>query len=96
VSVWLIVVIAVMTYGSRALALVAMPDLPERSRAILDRVPAPLFAALAAMSLFGDGNLVEARTLVATAGAVLVSPTRSLLLVLIGGLAGYVVGTIFW
>ena len=94
-SVWLIVGIAVLTYGSRALALVAMPDPPAWLRTILDRIPAPLFAALAAMSLFDDGSLVDARTLVATVGALLLAPTRSLLFVLIGGLAGYALATLF-
>ena len=94
-SIWFIVGIAALTYGSRALALVAMPHPPEWIRTVLDRIPAPLFAALAAMSLFDDGALVDARTLIATLGALLLAPTRSLLFVLMGGLAGYAVATLF-
>ena len=88
-SIWLIVVLAAMTYGSRALALVAMPEPSPRFKEILDRMPAPLFAALAATSLFDDGRLVDARTLLATLGAVALAPTRSLLWVLLGGLGAY-------
>lgn len=88
-SLWLILVIAALTYGSRALALVVMPDPSPRVRTILDRIPAPLFLALAAISLFSDGELAGPRTLVATMGAAIMAPTRSLLLVLVGGLVGY-------
>ncbi|HJR44318.1 MAG TPA: AzlD domain-containing protein [Actinomycetota bacterium] len=89
-SVWLIVGIAALTYGSRALALVFMREPREGPRKLLDRMPAPLFAGLAATSLFQDGTLVDERTLVATAGALVLTPTRSLLAVLLGGFAGYV------
>ena len=88
-SFWLIAGIAVMTYGSRALALVLMPDPSPQLRSILDRIPAPLFAALAAVSLFDGGALADARTLMAAAGAVALTWTRSLLLVLLGGLVAY-------
>lgn len=94
-SAWLVVVIAVMTYGSRALGLVAMPDPPARLKRALDRVPAPLFAALAAMSLVTEGEIAGPRTLVAALGALALAPTRSLLLVLIGGVAGYALALLF-
>lgn len=93
-SLWVIGAIALLTYGSRALALVAMPDPPPAIRRILDRIPAPLFAALAAVSLIDAGELVDARTLVATAGALLLTPSRSLLWVLLGGLGGYALATL--
>ena len=83
-----------MTYGSRALALVAMPEPSPGFREILDRVPAPLFAALAATSLFDDGQVVDERTLLATLGAVVLAPTRSLLWVLVGGLGAYGLGAL--
>ena len=88
----LIVAIALMTYGSRALALVLMPHPPEHVRAILDRIPAPLFASLAALSLIDEGSIAPAATMCAAAGGLALSPTRSLLWVLVGGLAGYVAG----
>ena len=93
-NLWLVVAIAALTYASRALALVAMPQPSTRFRTILDRVPAPLFAALAAISLFDGGELADARTLVATAGAILFVATRSLLWVLVGGVLGYGLATL--
>lgn len=88
-SIWWILAFAVLTYASRALALVLMPQPSPRLRTILDRIPAPLFAALAAMSLFDGGQLKDSRTLLATLFATAMAPTRSLLVVLIGGVAGY-------
>ena len=88
-SIWAIVSLALLTFASRALALVALPDPSDEARAILDRIPAPLFAALAAISLFDDGRLVDVQTLGAATGALALTPTRSLLLMLLGGLMGY-------
>jgi branched-subunit amino acid transport protein len=93
-SAGLIALLAVLTYASRALALVLMPHPPERIRVVLDRIPAPLFASLAALSLLEDGAIAGATTLAAAAGALLATPTRSLLWVLTGGLGGYVAGVI--
>ena len=93
-SVVLIALLAVLTYASRALALVLMPHPPERIRVVLDRIPAPLFASLAALSLLEDGAIAGATTLTAAAGALLATPTRSLLWVLTGGLGGYVAGVL--
>ena len=95
-SVGLIVVIALLTYGSRALALVLMPDPPARIQEVLDRIPAPLFAALAATSLIEDGALAEPSTLSAALFALVASPTRSLLWVLVAGVAGYVFGVVIF
>lgn len=91
-SLWLIALIALLTYGSRAVALVAMPDPSRRLRVVLDRIPAPLFAALAAISMFDDGVLVARETVFAALGALAATPTRSLLWVLVGGMAGYALG----
>jgi branched-subunit amino acid transport protein len=91
VSPALIAAIALLTYGSRALALVLMPHPPPRVRAVLDRIPAPLFASLAAISLIEGGEPVALETLSAAVGALIAAPTRSLLWVLAGGLAGYAV-----
>lgn len=95
-SIGLIAVIALLTYGSRVLALVLMPDPPARIQAVLDRIPAPLFAALAATSLIEEGAFVEASTLTAALFAVAASPTRSLLWVLVAGVAGYAVGALIF
>jgi uncharacterized membrane protein len=75
----LIAAIALLTYSSRALALVLTPDPPPRARAVLDRIPAPLFASLAAISLVEDGELAAPETFCAALGALLVTSTRSLL-----------------
>jgi uncharacterized membrane protein len=93
-SLALLLAIAVMTYSSRALALVLMPNPTARVRAVLDRIPAPLFASIAALSLIDDGAVASAETWFAAAGALLLTPTRSLLWVLAGGLAGYGAGTL--
>ena len=90
-TIALILFLAALTYGSRALALVAMPDPSPRLRRILDRIPAPLFAALAAISLFEEGRIADPATLGATVGALLLAPSRSLLWVLLGGFGGYAV-----
>ncbi len=88
-SLALIAAIALMTYLSRALGLVLMPNPSERVKGVLDRIPAPLFAALAVTALVQDGGLAAPETLAASAAALAATPTRSILWVLLAGLAGY-------
>lgn len=95
-SLGLILAIAALTYGSRALALVLMPDPNPRMGAVLDRIPAPLFASLAAISLVEDGGFAAAETISAAVGALFLTPTRSLLWVLLGGLVGYAAGALLF
>ena len=95
-NLWLVFAIAALTYASRAVALVAMPKPSDRFRMVLDRIPAPLFAALAAISLFDDGDLADPTTLVAAVGALALATTRSLLWCLAGGMLGYGVATLLW
>lgn len=95
-STALVMVVAVLTYASRACALVLMPQPPLRLRIVLDRIPAPLFAALAALSLIDEGSVAPATTLWAAASALAAAPTRSLLWVLTGGLIGYTVGEVIF
>jgi branched-subunit amino acid transport protein len=93
-SLPVLLVMAAITYASRALALVLMPSPPRGVERFLNRIPAPLFAGLAALSLIDDsGDLAAPEVLIATAGALAASATRSLLYVLLGGLAGYALGT---
>ncbi len=92
-TVSLILVIALMTYASRVVALV-LPKAPARFRIVLDRVPPPLFASLAALSLVDGGAIAPASTLCAVGGALAVAPKGSLLWVLAGGLVGYSFGAI--
>src|SRR5712691_9092772 len=68
-----------LTYGSRALALVFMPDPPVRVKAVLDRIPAPLFAALAVTALIHERKLADPATLTAALFGLALAPTRSLL-----------------
>jgi branched-subunit amino acid transport protein len=92
----ILVAIALITYGSRAAAVVLLPRPSPRFEAILARIPAPIFASLATATLLGgDGSLIGGPTLGAAVGALVVSPARSLLVCLIGGAAGYAVSALF-
>lgn len=86
----LVLVLAVLTYGSRALPLVALPPLPARMRHVLDRVPPALFAGLAAHALvLPDAVAAPGEVVAAAAGALLAAPLRSLPICLAAGLAAY-------
>lgn len=86
----LIVVLAAITYASRAVSLVLLPSLPHLLRIVLDRVPAALFAGLAVHSLVVPGvGLADGQVLAATGAAIVVAPRRSLLICLLAGVAGY-------
>lgn len=88
----LLAILAVITYGSRAVALVLVPSLPPAVTRVLDRMPAPLFAGLAIHALLGPtGELAGPQTLAATAGALIAAPLRSLPVCLLAGLAGYLI-----
>lgn len=86
----LIGLLALITYASRAAALAFLPPLPGNARAVIERVPPALFAALAAHSLVvPDGGFADAQILAAAAGAVVVAPLRSLPGCLIAGVLAY-------
>jgi hypothetical protein len=90
-----LVAIAAITYGSRVASLVFLPRPGGRFEAVLARMPAPIFAGLATATLLtGDRSLVGGPIVCAALGALLVSPTRSLLFCLIGGAAGYALGAL--
>lgn len=94
-SLLLLVTIALITYVSRASALVFLPRPPARFEAVLGRMPAPIFSSLAMATLMADdGAIGGGPTLWATLGALLVSPGRSLLLCLVGGSVGYALGVL--
>jgi branched-subunit amino acid transport protein len=89
--------LALITYASRAAALVLLPRPTGRFEAVLARMPAPIFASLAALSLVRhDRSLADAPVLCAALGALLISPRRSLPLSLIGGVAGYAAGRLLF
>jgi len=86
----LVAVIAAITYGSRAVSLVLLPRPDARFEAVLARIPGPIFAGLAAAMLLTDErSFVAGPTLWAALGALVASPSRSLLVCLIGGAAAY-------
>jgi branched-subunit amino acid transport protein len=95
VSPLVLVAIALITYASRAAAVVLLPRPGPRFESILSRIPAPIFASLATATLLGDGGApVGGPILAAAAGALLLTPARSLLFCLIGGAAGYAAGVL--
>lgn len=92
-SLWLFLGIVALTYGSRAAALVVLGAPRGRVEAVLARMPAPIFAGLAVLSIVGEGaRLAPVPVLLAAAGAAVVGARRSLAVCLVGGLAGYGLG----
>jgi hypothetical protein len=87
----LIAALAILTFVSRAAALVLLPRPSPRLERLLMRVPGPLFAGFAAISLVTTTrDPADAETFAAVLAAVLAARSRSLLLVLAAGVAGYV------
>jgi hypothetical protein len=96
VKLVLIVVLGAITYASRAAGLALLPRARGRLREILERLPAPIFAALAVVALVDDsGGLISVRSLVAVGFALVATPTRSLPLIFGAGLVGYLVTLLF-
>lgn len=86
----LIAVVALLTYLSRAGAMVLLPAARGPLLRFVSRVPAPLFAGLAVFALFGaELRVPEPSSLAAVIAALAVSPRRSLGLTLAAGIAGY-------
>jgi len=93
----LVAVIALITYGSRAAALAILPRPSGRLELVLGRMPAPIFASLATLTLITEeGALTGGPILVASLGALLVSPKRSLAVSLVGGIVGFAIGTLLF
>lgn len=89
----LMLLVGSITFASRAVSLVFLPQLPARIRHVLDRMPTAIFAGLAAHSLVLPGSgFADVHTLAAAAGALIAAPRRSLPLCLVAGLAGYAIG----
>jgi len=88
----LLVMVAAITYLSRAAAVVLFPSARGELLALVGRIPAPLFASLAVFAFVGDDVVLpEASTIAAVFAALLVTPKRSLGLTLAAGIAGFVV-----
>lgn len=83
-------ILAALTYGSRAAALAFLPPMPPAVAAVLARMPSPLFAGLAASALLTpEGGLAGIPVLAATIGALVAAPLRSLPVCLVVGLTAY-------
>jgi branched-subunit amino acid transport protein len=93
----LILVVAAVTYLSRAAAVVLLPVARGPLLQYVSRIPAPLFASLAAFSLVGGGSsMPEPATMAAAFAALLVTPKRSLGLTLAAGILGYALVAWIW
>lgn len=89
-SVWLLIAITVVTVGSRVAALAVLPAPPAAVAGLVERLPAPLFAALAALSIAGsEAGLAHPPLAVAVACALVSVRWSSLLVTLAAGLGGY-------
>jgi hypothetical protein len=84
----LVAAVTVITVGSRIVATAVLPPPDGETAEIVRRLPAPLFAAMAALSLVGSDQR-GTPGLVAAAAAVAVAGRRSLLVVVLAGLVGY-------
>jgi branched-subunit amino acid transport protein len=86
----LVGIVAVVTVGSRILALAVLPAPSGRLAGVVDRLPAPLFAGLAAVTLLGaEAGPTDPPLLAAVLCALVSTRWRSLLVTLVAGLSGY-------
>lgn len=89
----LVAVAAMITYLSRALSLSLLPAPRGWLLGVIERLPAPLFAGLAVVSLVGEDLILPSPpVLLAAAAALAVTPRRSLATTLAAGLAAYALG----
>ena len=90
----LVLAAAAVTYVSRMGALALLPAPAGWFADVVERLPAPLFAGLAASTLLSDGTFsVSAPELSAAAAALAVVRRKSLVLVLGAGLGAYGLAT---
>lgn len=93
----LVSIVAVVTLGSRILALAVLPPPDGWLAEVVQRLPAPLFAGLAVVSLTGaDSGLTHPPLLVAVLCALVSARWRSLLGTLAAGLGGYLLASFVW
>lgn len=90
---WLLLAgLALVTLASRVLPMALLPTPRGRVAEILEALPAPLFASLAALSLVGGGDAPDVGVLLAAAFALVGALRRSLPLILVCGIAGFLLG----
>jgi hypothetical protein len=88
----LLLALSLVTAASRVLPMALLPHPRGRAADVLQSLPAPLFAGLAALALVGDGSAPGLPAVLAGVGALLGSLRRSLGLALACGVAGFLVG----
>lgn len=93
----MLALLAAITVGSRVAALAVLPAPQGPVADVVERLPAPLFAALAALSLLDtDGAVPDPPMLAAVVCALVASRWSSLLITLVAGLGGYGLATLVW
>ncbi len=93
----LLLLVASVTVGSRIVALALMPPPEGALGRVVERLPAPLFAGLAALSLTGAAGGADSPAILAAVGCALIAARwSSLLIVLAAGLGGYVIASLLW
>lgn len=96
-SVLLLLAVVVITVGSRVAALAFLPPPQGAAAELVQRLPTPLFAALAALSMVGSkGSTPEPAMIAATCCALIATRWSSLLITLIAGLGGFAVASLIW
>lgn len=96
-SAALLLAVAAITVGSRVAALAVLPPPRGAAADLTRRLPAPLFAALAALSVAGsNGGMGDPPMLAAVACALLASRWSSLLVTLVAGLGGFAIASLIW
>lgn len=89
----IVVAVAAVTVGSRIASTALLPPPRGRLAELIDRLPTPLFAALAAVSLTTSARgSTDPANLLAIAFALASTRHRSLLLTVLAGLAGFLIG----
>jgi hypothetical protein len=97
VSALLLLAVVVITVGSRVAALAILPPPRGAAAELVQRLPAPLFAALAALSLAGsDGSAPQPAMLAAVCCALVATRWPSFLITLIAGLGGFAIASLIW
>lgn len=96
-SVTTLLAVAAVTVGSRCAALAVLPQPRGAVAGLVRRLPAPLFAALAALSLTGsDRGVADPAMLAAVGCALLATHWSSLLITLLAGLGGFLGASLVW
>lgn len=88
----LLLTLTLVTVASRVLPMALLPTPRGRIAEVLDALPAPLFASLAALALVGGEQAPTPPVLLAAAAALLGATRRSLALTLCCGITGFFLG----